>query len=264
VSVAQSSFSSRRCRATAAALWLASGSGAAFAQAAAARQEIQVFAAASLADALSEAVRGWEAASGHHAVFNFGASSDLSRQIGAGAPADVFFSADAAQMDALEREGLVRAADRSDLLSNTLVVIVPAASTARVSAARDLVAFKRIAIADPQAVPAGVYARTWLEGLGLWPRIEPAVVPTLHVRAALAAVESENADAGIVYKTDAASSKRARIAFEVAREQGPAIRYPVAALARSAPAASAFVAYLHSPAARAVFTRHGFLVLEGR
>ena len=231
------------------------------------REEISVFAAASLADALAEVGSAWEAASGHHAVFNFGASSDLSRQIRAGAPADVFFSADSAQMDALEREGLVRAADRSDLLSNTLVVIVPVASTARVTSARDLTAFKTIALADPQAVPAGVYARTWLEGLGLWRELGPRIVPTLHVRAALAAVESENVEAGIVYRTDAAESKRARIALEVPREQGPKVRYAVAALARSgrkAAIATEFVEFLHSPAARAVFTRHGFLVLGGQ
>ena len=146
-------------------------------------EEISVFAAASLADALTEVGRTWEKASGYRAVFNFGASSDLSRQIRSGAPADVFFSADSTQMDALEREGLVRATDRQDLLSNTLVVIVPAASSATVAGPRDLAAFKTIAVADPQAVPAGVYARRWLEGLGLWTELAPRVVPTLHVRA---------------------------------------------------------------------------------
>jgi len=228
------------------------------------REELSVFAAASLADALGEIGKAWQTASGQRALFNFGASSDLSRQIRAGAPADVFFSADAAQMDALEREGLVRAADRTDLLSNTLVVIVPAASAARVSGARDLTAFKTIALADPQAVPAGVYARTWLEGLGLWSQLAPRVVPTLHVRAALAAVESENAEAGIVYRTDAAASTRARIALEVPRAEGPKIVYPVAPLARSTgKRAAAFVAYLRSSEARAVFARRGFLVLGG-
>jgi molybdate transport system substrate-binding protein len=223
---------------------------------------VTVFAAVSLADALAEVGAAWRAASGQRAVFNFGASSDLSRQIRAGAPADVFLSADAAQMDALERDGLVRAADRSDLLSNTLVVVVPAASTARLGGPRDLAAFKTIAVADPEAVPAGVYARRWLEGLGLWQKLAPHLIPTLHVRAALAAVESENAEAGIVYSTDAATSNRVRIALQVPGDQGPAIRYPVAPLvgARS-PQAATFVAYLHSPTARAIFTRHGFLVL---
>ncbi len=224
-----------------------------------------MFAAASLADALAEVGIAWAAVSLSRPVFNFGASSDLARQIRAGAPADVFLSADRAQMDALEREGLVRAADRHDLLSNTLVVVVPSSSPARITGPRDLLAFATIALADPQAVPAGVYARAWLEGLGVWDELARRVVPTLHVRAALAAVESENAEAGIVYRTDAALSKRVRVVLEVPRQEGPPIVYPVAPLATSGkPAAVAFVAYLRSAAARAVFTRHGFLVLGGQ
>lgn len=228
------------------------------------RGEVSVFAAASLADALTEIGSAWEAASGSRASFNFGASSDLARQIRAGAPADVFISADTAQMDRLEQEGLVRASDRHDLLANTLVVVVPQDSPARVTGPRDLAAFRTIALADPQAVPAGAYARLWLQGLGLWDAIAPQVVPTLHVRAALAAVESGNAEAGVVYRTDAARSKRARVAFEVEPTQGPPIRYPVAPLATArGPATAAFVSYLRSPAARAVFVRHGFVVLGG-
>jgi molybdate transport system substrate-binding protein len=229
-------------------------------------QELGVFAAASLADALSEIGAAWSASSGRRPVFNFGASSDLARQIRAGAPADVFFSADEAQMDALEREGLVRKAKRVDLLSNTLVVVVPARSTAQLKAPAELERFASLALADPQAVPAGVYARAWLERLGLWSALSPRVVPALHVRAALAAVESENVEAGIVYRTDALRSRRVRIALEVARAEGPAIVYPVAAIdsSRSASAAGAFVAYLQGPEARAVFARHGFVVLGGR
>jgi len=227
--------------------------------------EVYVFAAMSLADALAEIGAAWSAASGSRPVFNFGASSDLARQIRAGAPADVFFSADSAQMDALERDGLVRAAERYDLLSNTLIVVVPSGSPARVTGPRDLLAFATIALADPQTVPAGVYARAWLEGLGLWVELRPRVVPTLHVRAALAAVESENVEAAVVYKTDAARSKRVRIAFEVEQRDGPRIRYPVAPLATSGkPAAEAFVKYLRSAAAREVFARYGFPVLGGQ
>lgn len=246
-------------------LWLA-GSGATPAASQAPRgEELSVFAAISLADALTEIGKAWDAGSGNHTVFNFGASSDLARQIQAGAPADVFFSADSAQMDALERQGLVRAADRRDLLGNTLVVIVPVDSTAAVAAPRDLLRLASIALADPQAVPAGVYARSWLEGLGLWPGLAARVVPMLHVRAALAAVESANVEAGIVYRTDALGSRRVRVALEVPREQGPRIRYPVAPLARSRTrVASAFVDYLASPLAREVFARHGFLVLGGQ
>lgn len=228
-------------------------------------EELNVFAAASLTDALKEIAVAWEKGSGHRVVFNLGASNDLTRQIRAGAPADVFFSADKAQMDGLEKEGLVRAADRVDLLSNALVVIAPADSTARVTRPADLAGFRTIALADPQAVPAGVYAQTWLEGLGLWAALKDRIVPALNVRAALAAVESGNVEAGIVYKTDAALSKRARVLFEVPRAEGPAIVYPLAPVVpKSKAATAAFVQHLQSAAAREVFVRYGFVVLGGQ
>ena len=124
---------------------------------------------------------------------------------------------------------------------------------------------KRLALADPQAVPAGVYARTWLESVGLWDTVKDKVVPTLNVRAALAAVESENADAGIVYRTDAAISKRVNVAFEVPRDQAPAIVYSLAPVAGSKkPATAELVRHLTSPAAREVYGRHGFILLGER
>jgi molybdate transport system substrate-binding protein len=228
----------------------------------AAAEEVAVYAAASLTDALTELAQGFEKSTGHRVVFNLGGSNDLARQIKAGAPADIFFSADKNQMDGLEAAGLVRPQDREDVLSNVLVVVVPAASTVRLSDSSDLAKVKRLALADPQAVPAGVYARAWLESIGLWGRVKDKLVPTLNVRAALAAVESENADAGIVYRTDAALSKRVNVAFEVPRDQAPAIVYPLARIARSRkPAGAALVRYLTSPAAREVYGRHGFIVL---
>jgi molybdate transport system substrate-binding protein len=224
--------------------------------------EVSVFGAASLTEALKEVAQGFEKSTGHEVVFNLGGSNDLARQIKAGAPADVFFSADEAQMDGLESAGLVRAQDRVDVLSNVLVVIAPASSTARLSGPGDLPGVRRLALADPQAVPAGVYARTWLESVGLWNRLEDRVVPTLNVRAAVSAVESESADAGIVYRTDAAISKRVRVAFEVPKEQGPAIVYPLAPLAASKRAATVdLVQYLLSPRAREIYVRHGFVVV---
>lgn len=228
----------------------------------AAAEEVAVYAAASLTECLKELAPGFEKSTGHRVVFNLGGSNDLARQIKAGAPADIFFSADKAQMDGLEAAGLVRARDRVDVLSNVLVAVVPSASTARLDGPRDLQTVRHLALADPQAVPAGVYARTWLESIGLWDKLKDKVVPTLNVRAALSAVESESADAGIVYRTDAGISKRVKVAFEVPRDQGPTIVYPLAPIAGSRrPATTALVRHLTSAAAREVYARYGFVVL---
>ncbi len=228
-------------------------------------EEVVVFAAASLADALREIAGAFEARTGHRVVLSFGGSNDLARQIRAGAPAEVFVSASADRMDEVQGAGFVRPADRVDLLSNRLVVVVPAESAMAVATADDLVRVRRLALGDPQAVPAGIYARQWLEKRGLWERVHDRVVPTLDVRAALAAVESGNADAGIVYRTDAAISKRVRVALEVPSEESPRIVYPAALLATArGPAARAFFEHLRSPAAREVFERLGFELLPAR
>lgn len=220
-----------------------------------------VFAAASLTESMQELGRQFEKQAGTKVEFSFGGSNDLARQIQAGAPADVLFSADVAKMDQLEKAGMVKAADRVDLLSNMLVVVVPSSSTAAVKTPQGLVALPRIALADPKSVPAGVYTKQWLEGLGLWAQAEPKVVPTLDVRAALAAVESEAAPAAVVYRTDAAIAKKAKIAFEVTN--GPRITYVVAPLAGSKnhAAAQAFVKFLQGGAGRAEFEKRGFLFL---
>ena len=228
-------------------------------------EELNVFAAASLTDCLREVAQEFERSTGNKIVFNLGGSNDLARQIKAGAPADVFFSADEAQMDGLEALGLVRAQDRVEVLSNALVVVVPTAFAMRIASARDLRAVRRLALADPQAVPAGVYARTWLESIGLWSELADKVIPTLNVRAALSAVESGNVDAGIVYRTDAILSKRVQVAFEVPSERGPAIVYPLASLSSSRkPATAELMRHLTSPGARQIYERYGFIVLKGK
>jgi molybdate transport system substrate-binding protein len=225
-------------------------------------EEILVFAAASLTESLEEIAKSFETRTGAVVRFSFGASSDLARQIEAGAPADVFFSADTAKMDTLERAGSVRREDRREFLSNQLVVVVPADSKVEVSKPEDLAKLPRLALADPGAVPAGIYAKRWLESAGLWREIEPRIVPSLDVRAALAAVESGAVPAGIVYRTDAAVSRRTRVAYVV--ESGPDIIYSVAALARSrGKAAKTFVQFLQSDAGRAVFVRRGFRIRGG-
>ncbi|HEV3190126.1 MAG TPA: molybdate ABC transporter substrate-binding protein [Polyangiaceae bacterium] len=223
-------------------------------------EQVVVFAAASATDALEEIAKEYRAQSGNAVTFSFGGSSTLAKQIVAGAPADVFLSADLAQMDLLEKAGLVRKEDRKALLSNQLVVIVPARSNTTIADPGDLARAPHVATADPESVPVGIYARQWLESVGLWSTIKPKIVPTLDVRAALAAVESEHAEAGIVYRTDAAISQKVKIAYSVSVEKGPKIVYPIARIASSKKnAPAAFVAFLGGPKATAVFSRYGFI-----
>ena len=147
-----------------------------------------------------------------------------------------------------------------------MVVVEPKDSTLPINSAGDLTNadVKQIALADPKAVPAGVYAKAWLTKLQLWPAIEPKVVPAENVRAALAAVASGTADAGVVYKTDAAISKKVKVVYEVPAADGPAISYPMALLKDSSQpdAAKKFLAYLSSEEAGQVFLRYGFLVKQ--
>ena len=223
--------------------------------------ELQVFAAASLTDALQEIAPAYEAASGSKLQFNFAGSNTLARQIQEGAPADVFISADEAKMDGLQKAGLILNDSRQSLLSNTLVVVIGVKSDLRIDSPRELTqpAIKRLALADPKGVPAGVYAQQYLEKIGLWDALKDRVVPTENVRAALAAVEAGNADAGIVYQTDAGISKLVKVAYVVPRSESPAISYPVAVVRASRdPAALDFLKYLRSEAARSVFKKFGF------
>src|SRR5262245_50972887 len=193
---------------------------------------INVFASASLTDTLKEIAAAYEKQSGDKVVFNFGASSFLARQIEEGAPADVFFSADEARMDALAKKGLIVTGTRKSRLSNSLVIVVPADDSRPIQSPSDLAEARvqRLALADPKTVPAGIYAREFLEKAGLWTAVEKKVVPTDNVRAALAAVESGNVEAGIVYKTDARISRKVKVAYEVPVKEGPAISYPMAAV----------------------------------
>jgi molybdate transport system substrate-binding protein len=227
--------------------------------------DLQVFAAASLTDALREISAEYEKASGDRPVLNLGASSTLARQIQEGAPADLFLSADEAKMDGLEKRKLVLAGTRRSVLSNTLVVVVPVDSNLKISGPADLAvsSIRALALAEPQSVPAGIYAKEYLKRKGLWNKVIDRVVPTENVRAALAAVESGNVDAGIVYKTDAGISKKVRIAYEVPKAESPNISYPFAVLAGSEhkEAARRFLDYLASPPSLAIFRKYGFLVL---
>ena len=226
-------------------------------------REVLVSAAASLTDVLQQAAAAYEEAHPERLVLNFGASNTLARQIAAGARVDVFISADAAQMDAVTAE--IVAGTRVDLLSNQLAIAVPDDRIRRLTSARDLLdpSIRRIAIGDPAAVPAGVYARSYLEKIGIWQRLSAKVVPSGSVRLALAAVENGAADAAVVYRTDVAVARRARTAFIVPASEGPRIVYPAAAMRGGSNEAGArrLLAFLQGGDAAAIFERAGFVPL---
>ena len=228
--------------------------------------ELTVQAAASLTDAMKKIGVAYEKGSGDKLQLNFGASSLLERQIEEGAPADIFVSADEAKMDALDKKGLVLAGTRRRLLSNSLVIVVPTDASVTPKSVLDLAKpeFKKLALAETQTVPAGIYAREYLEKLRLWDKIKDKVVPTENVRAALAAVESGDAEAGIVYKTDALISKEVKVALQVPAAEGPKISYPIAVVksSKEPERAKKFVEYLAGPDALAVFKKFGFTVAK--
>lgn len=222
---------------------------------------VAVSAAASLTGVIEQLAARFEARTGTLVVLNLGASNTLARQIAAGARVDLFISADEAQMAAVAAH--VDPASQVILVSNQLAIAVPDDRPRRFTSARDLLdpSIRRVAIGDPAAVPAGVYARTYLQQIGVWDRVAPKVVPTGSVRLALAAVESGAADAAIVYRTDIRTARRAREALLVPASEGPRIVYPAVLVRRGPNVAGgrAFLEFLRSDDAWAVFERAGFL-----
>ncbi|AJA10364.1 molybdenum ABC transporter periplasmic molybdate-binding protein [Sphingopyxis fribergensis] len=223
-----------------------------------------VLAAASLQESLTEVANVW-AAKGHaKPVLSFAASSALARQVIAGAPADLFLSADEVWMDAVTKAGLLRAGTRTTLLGNRLVLIARASSKVRLTPTRGFALAKalgtgRLALADPDAVPAGKYAKAALTHLGVWAGVAAKVAPAENVRAAMALVERGAAPLGIVYATDARASKAVRVVATFPASSHPPIRYPVAQLKASRHRdATAFRAFLLSKQGRAILARHGF------
>jgi molybdate transport system substrate-binding protein len=227
--------------------------------------EILVAAAASLSDVLKELSAAYQSKGKNTVNFNFGPSSTLARQIEEGAPADMFFSADLAQMDDLDKKGRLEPGTQKNLLSNQLVIVVPSDSKLAIASPKDLLKseVKRIALAEPP-VPVGVYSSKYLEAQGLWDKIKPKVVPVQDVRATLASVESGNVEAGFVYKTDAAVSKKVKIVYEVPIDKGPKIVYPVAIVKESKRKDTArdFLNYVQAPASKELFKKYGFVVLD--
>jgi molybdate transport system substrate-binding protein len=226
---------------------------------------ITVFAAASLKEALDAQARRFEADTGNKIVVSYGGSNALARQIEAGAPADVFLSADADWMDYLDTRSLLAPGTRVDLLGNRLVLIVPAASTSTLRIAPNFalaaaLGADRLAMANPDSVPAGKYGKAALTALGVWASVETKVARTENVRAALTLVARGEAPYGIVYATDARAEPGVRVLDTFPASTHPPVVYPIAVIAtgRSPTAARGFVAYLASDAARAMWQRYGF------
>ena len=205
-------------------------------------------AASSLSEVLTEASRKFETQDPARVVLNLAASNALVRQVRAGAPVDVFVSADDQQVE--------RA-------SNQLAVVVPDDRRSTWTSINGLsdAAVRRVAIGDPAAVPAGVYAKEYLTRVGLWTALQPKLVPTGSVRLALAAVDAGSVDAAIVYRTDASVARRSRLAWVVPGTEGPRIQYAAVALrdAPNAQGAARFLRFLSSADTAALMRRAGFL-----
>jgi molybdate transport system substrate-binding protein len=217
--------------------------------------------ASSLADVMSELARRHEQATGQAVRLNVAGSNFIARQIVEGARADAFVSADETQMDVVERAGRLVPGTRVDLLTNQLVVVGRPGGTLQSGDATVLAGagVRRVALGNPESVPAGVYARRWLEGRGVWDAVAPKVVPTMTVRSALAAARAGRVDAAVVYATDAATDPSVPVIYRVPAADVPPIRYPAAVVAgpRQA-AAQQFVDFLRSAGAGAVFQTAGF------
>lgn len=226
-------------------------------------RQVVVSAAVSLTDVLQQLAPMYQQATGDRLVLNLGASNTLARQVRFDAGVDVFISADEAQMDTVAMQ--IDGSSRIELLSNQLAIAIPDDRPRTMTSARDLLdpAIRRIAIGDPAAVPAGVYAKQYLQSIGIWPEVGRKIVPAGSVRLALAAVESGAADAAIVYHTDVAIAAHAREALLIAAADGPRIVYPAAIVraGKNHEGGRRFLTFLQSPAAGAVFTRAGFIAL---
>ena len=226
--------------------------------------DVTVFAAASLKEAMDDEAKQFEASTGNRVVVSYGASNTLAKQIEAGAPADIFISADLDWMDYLDHRHLIAPNARFDLLRNTLVLIAPASSSSRLRIGANFglaaaLGKEKLAMANPDSVPAGKYGKSALEKLGVWASVEKQVARAENVRAALALVSRGEAPFGIVYKTDALADKGVRVVDTFPPDSYPPIIYPAAVVAASkSTAAGPLLDYLRSAPARSVWEKYGF------
>jgi molybdate transport system substrate-binding protein len=231
-------------------------------------KDVVILAAASLKNALDEASAAWTKETGKQTKISYAASSALAKQIEAGAPADMFVSADLDWMDYLAQRNLIKPATRSNLLGNQIVLIAPkdsktALKIERGFALKQALGDGRLAMANIDAVPAGKYGKASLEALGVWSSVSDRVAQAENVRMALLLVSRGEAPLGIVYQTDAAADPGVKIVGTFPDDTHPPILYPIALLSTSVnPDADAFLAYLKSPAAKPIFEKQGFTVLR--
>jgi molybdate transport system substrate-binding protein len=231
-------------------------------------KDVVVFAAASLKNALDDAGAAWERETGRKAVMSYAASNVLAKQIEAGAPADIFFSADLDWMEYTAAKGLIRPETRANLLGNALVLIAPKDSSFQVALRPGLdlgsvLGHERLAMGHVEAVPAGKYGKAALENLGAWEGVKARLAQTENVRAALVLVSRGEAPLGIVYRTDAASDPKVRIVAAFPEGSHPPIVYPVALTKDSTnPDAASFLTFLQSSRARPHFEKQDFTVVN--
>jgi len=231
-------------------------------------EDVLVFAAASLKNALDEAAASLHQTGGAKVNISYAASSALAKQIEAGAPADIFISADLDWMNDAQQHGMIQTATRANFLGNVLVLVAPADSNAKIDIKPDfplasLLGDGRLAMADPDAVPAGKYGKAALQKLGLWNSVENKVARAEDVRAALVFVARKEAPFGIVYRTDAAADRGIKVVGVFPPDTYPPIIYPIALTAQSKnPDAVKFLAFLRSADAKPFFEKQGFTVLN--
>jgi molybdate transport system substrate-binding protein len=229
-------------------------------------EELVIFGAMSLTDALTEISQRFGAVRNLKVYCNFAGSSTLQRQIEKGAPADVFISASPKQIDALQQKGLIYEDSRRAILNNRLVLVAPVNSSLSMTdvglLAQDSV--RRIAIGEPNSVPAGIYGKEALTHLGVWDTVQSKLVPGADVRSTLAYVESGEVDVGIVYQTDAGLSKKVKSIYQFPNSSHSPIVYPAAVLRNTAhkALAQAFLDYLQTAEVAAIFEKYGFSVVK--
>ncbi|WP_418114506.1 molybdate ABC transporter substrate-binding protein [Vibrio scophthalmi] len=227
-------------------------------------EKLRIYAASSMTNALNSLISDYREAHDVSIVPIYGGSSSLARQIEQGAPADIFISANTLWVDRLIQTGVVTPADVADFASNQLVVIAPSDSDVMLNPLQNeswqtALNGERLAIGQPNAVPAGIYAQQALENIGVWSSVKRSLAPTNNVRMALTLVERGETPLGIVYQTDAQVSDKVKVIYRFEPSTHQSIRYPMVTLSDT-PAVNNFSNYLQTDAAHKILRQYGFEV----